>query len=105
MSQNQTEIKETFVPLRAQNVAARVVGGAALLVVLDRHQVHRLDSVGTRVWELCDGRTVAEVCDAMLEEYEVSREELMKDVQGFIAQLWEAGALMGAPEQQEPADG
>ena len=49
------------IPHRAQRTAARVVEGRALVVVLDDQALHTLNEVGTRVWELCDGRDVAAI--------------------------------------------
>ncbi|MBP8283751.1 MAG: PqqD family protein, partial [Chromatiaceae bacterium] len=39
-----------------------------------------LDPVGARIWGLMgESKTLAEICGQMLEEYEVSREELERD--------------------------
>jgi len=47
-----------------------------------------LDPVGARIWELVgEGKSLGEVCEQMLEEYEVSREELEGDVLRLAEEL------------------
>ncbi len=39
-----------------------------------------LDPVGARIWQLMGvGKTLVEICEVMLEEYDVSREDLERD--------------------------
>ena len=53
-----------------------------------------LDEYGTAVWKLCDGeRTVAQIVDELIESYEVSREELERDVEEFVADMEGRGWL------------
>lgn len=86
------------VPRPAARIAARVIDGKALIVVLDEKQLHTLNGVGTRVWELCDGRSVAAIAEALVHEYEVDAGAALADVQRFVAELRAAGALdVGAP--------
>jgi hypothetical protein len=82
-----------------ERIAARVVDGKALVVVLDDKQLHRLNGVGTRVWELCDGRSVQAIADVLAEEFEVEPERALSDVRAFVQELSGLGALVveGAP--------
>jgi hypothetical protein len=80
-------------PTRNPRIAARVVDGKALIVVIDQRQLHTLNAVGTRVWELCDGRSVGAIADAIAAEFEVDRETALRDVLGFVEQLRALGAL------------
>ena len=91
-------IAPSDVPKRAERIAARVVDGKALIVVLDGKQLHTLNAVGTRVWELCDGRSVSAIATAIATEYEVDAAAALADVQRFVAELRTQGALeTGAP--------
>lgn len=81
------------VPRRAERIAARVVDGKALVVVLDDRHLHTLNEVGTRVWELCDGRDLGEIANALAEEFEVDRATALADVERFVGELCEKGAL------------
>jgi hypothetical protein len=80
-------------PTRNPRIAARVVDGKALIVVIDQRQLHTLNAVGTRVWELCDGRSVGAIADALAAEFDVDRETALRDVLGFVAHLRELGVL------------
>lgn len=93
-------IDVTTIIRRAKRHAARVHEGEALVVVLDQRTLHRLNAVGTRVWQLCDGRSVAAIIDAIVAEFDVSREVASADVARFIAELEAAGAVeaVGAAE-------
>ena len=72
-------------------VMARTVGDETVILDLATGTYFGLDPVGARIWELLgEGKTLAEVCDQMLEEYEVAREELERDTlklaQDLVAQ-------------------
>jgi pyrroloquinoline quinone biosynthesis protein D len=80
-------------PKRNERVAARIVDGKALIVVIDGRELHVLNAVGTRVWELCDGRSVDAIVATVTEEFEVDAATALHDVQEFIADLYRVGAL------------
>ena len=44
---------------QAERTASRVIDGRAVVIVLDAQTLHTLNAVGTRVWELADGRSLA----------------------------------------------
>uniref|UniRef100_A0A7C3V7F9 PqqD family protein n=1 Tax=Desulfobacca acetoxidans TaxID=60893 RepID=A0A7C3V7F9_9BACT len=77
----------------------RRIAGECLLVpirqqVADLQYIYVLNPVANRIWELLDGqRTLAEVRDRLLEEFEVSSEELEQDLHEFIAQLRQIEAI------------
>ena len=62
-------------------VMARQVGAETVILDLASGTYFGLDPVGARVWQLLgEGKTLAEICDTLLDEYEVSREALERDV-------------------------
>jgi hypothetical protein len=72
-------------------VMARKVGDETVLLHLGSCTYFSLDTVGTRIWQLIgEGKSPVEICEVMLDEYEVSREDLecdtMKLVQELVAQ-------------------
>lgn len=73
----------------SDDVVARTVGGEAVLLNLTSGTYFGLDPVGSRIWELfdSDGATLASVCDALEEEFDVSREQLEIDVRALVDQL------------------
>jgi hypothetical protein len=65
--------------------------------VADLQYIYVLSPVANRIWELLDGRrTLAEVRDQLLEEFEVGPQELEQDLQEFIAQLQHLEAIREA---------
>ena len=73
--------------------ASRNVNGEALVVLTERRQLHRLNAVGTRVWECCDERRVAEIVDIVIAEFEVEAEVATRDVCEFLENLLQLGAV------------
>jgi len=62
-------------------VMARVVGDDTVILDLVSGTYYGLDAVGARIWELAAaGQTLAQVCEAMLAEYDVSRADIERDV-------------------------
>ena len=62
-------------------VMARQVGEETIILDLASGTYFGLDAVGAHIWELMgEGKTLAEVCAAMLAEYEVPAEDIERDV-------------------------
>jgi len=65
--------------------------------VADLQYIYVLNPVANRIWELLDGqRNVAQVRDQLLEEFEVSPQELEQDLHEFLAQLRQIDAIREA---------
>ena len=62
-------------------VMARDVGGETVVLDLASGTYYGLDPIGARIWQLMsEGQTLVQVCDAMLAEYDVTREDIERDV-------------------------
>jgi hypothetical protein len=80
-------------------VIARTVGDETVILDLGSGTYFGLDPVGARIWELMsEGKTLAEVCDRMLDEYEVSRDELERDTLRLAQQLADEGLVVSGQE-------
>ena len=78
-------------------VMAREVGGEIVILGLAGGSYFGLDPVGARIWELMsEGRTLGEICATMLEEYEVTAEQLQGDVIKLAGELAERGLVLKA---------
>jgi hypothetical protein len=73
--------------------ASRVTRGEALVVLIEQRSLHRLNDVGTRVWELCDGRSLGEIVGTIVEEFEVEPVQAASEVHAFVEELLGLGAL------------
>jgi hypothetical protein len=70
-------------------------GDTIVLMDRKRETYHTLNEVGGRVWELLgQGATVAEVVQRLLEEYEVPRPQLERDVAVTLRHLIDDGFLL-----------
>lgn len=75
-------------PTPHPQVAGRVIEGEAVIILSESNLVNVYNTVGSRVWELCDGsRSVNEVIDLIVTEYNVDRTRAQQDVVAFIEQL------------------
>ena len=71
-------------------VMARQVGEETVILDLAGGGYFGLNPVGAQIWLLmAEGKTLAEVCEAMLATYEVSREDIERDVLSLAQDLSE----------------
>ena len=69
-------------------VMARQVGDETVILDLASGTYYGLDPVGARIWQLItEGQTLAQVCETMLAEYEVTREAIERDVLALVQNL------------------
>jgi len=70
-------------------VVAREVGNETVLLHLASGTYFGLDPVGTRIWQLMgEDKTLAQICGVMLDEYDVSREDLERDTINLVEELF-----------------
>ena len=71
-------------------VMARQVGDETVILDLGSGTYFGLDPVGARIWQLMgEGKTLGEICDTMVDEYDVTREALEHDVLELVERLLE----------------
>lgn len=71
-------------------VMAREVGNETVILDLANGTYYGLDPVGARIWQLmAEGQTLTQVCEFMLAEYEVTREDIERDVLALVQTLLE----------------
>lgn len=80
-----------------REVLARQVGAQTVMLDLAKGEYFGLDPVGARMWQLlAEGKTLAEVRDAIVEEYDVSRADAERDLLALVADLLAQGLLVPA---------
>jgi hypothetical protein len=87
---------------QCERTASRVIDGKAVVITIDRNQLHVLNDVGTRVWQLADGRSLEQIVEAVVSEFDVDRPRAEADVRRFIEELLSVGA---AQLRRAPGDG
>ncbi|MCB1033152.1 MAG: PqqD family protein [Acidobacteria bacterium] len=82
-------------PLKVSpDVMFRELQGEAVLLDLKSQKYFGLDAVGTRIWQLLETETPrTAMLDALLEEFEVSRDQLRADLSAFLERLEAAGLI------------
>lgn len=77
-----------------EDVIHQKVGEEIVLLNLETGIYYGLDPVGTRLWELLlEHRSLQPLFEIMLREYEVSPEELHRDIEQLIEELQERALL------------
>ena len=86
--------EEPVYPTPHPDIAARVFDGEAIIVMPVAGEVLVLNGVGTRVWELIDGkRSDGEIVTAIIAEYEATETQVIQDVATFLSLLEMRGAI------------
>jgi hypothetical protein len=90
-----TSISEKSTLKIPDHVLSRRVGNETVLLSLEDEHYYGLDGVGTRLWEIIGDRTTfGEAVGALLAEYEVERDVLMRDVTAIVLDLRRNGLLL-----------
>ena len=87
-----------------EGVLFQDVSGETVLLDLSSESYFGLDPVGTRIWALLnENKSVGQVLDALLEEYEVERGTLEADLEELLDKMLAAGLIQAqAPDPEEP---
>jgi hypothetical protein len=76
-------------------MAWQQIDGELVLLNIEGKELLGLNPVGARIWDLIDGtRAVDEIVDVLAGEFEATHDQLARDVDGFLAQLVAAGAVL-----------
>lgn len=75
---------------KAPTTAWRIIEGEAVILSMETKVLRGLNPVGSRVWELIDGRrSVEEITGLIVQEFDVTPEAAAQDVRGFVKELLE----------------
>ncbi len=85
-------------------VLSRVLDGEAVLLHLGSGTYFGMNEVATRAWELIvSGTTFSALVTSLQSEFEVERDELERDMRGFLSSLIEKNLVMVAPAPRDSA--
>lgn len=78
-----------------EDFICRIVDGEAVLMSPLGDGLHIFNEVGTRIWELVDGKnTVEDIANQIYQEYEVEKSVAYEDTLMFLDELLELNALV-----------
>ena len=79
---------------KAPTTASRIIEGEAVILSLDTKVLRGLNPVGSRVWELIDGRrSVDEIVGDIVKEFDVEPGQAAEDVGLFVQELLDKGLV------------
>ena len=79
---------------KAPTTAWRIIEGEAVILSMETKVLRGLNPVGSRVWELIDGRrSVEEITGLIVKEFEAAPQEAAQDVKGFVRELLDKGLV------------
>lgn len=95
-----TEINLQSIYSQDPQIVARKIAGEVILVPVRKNvdeyeNIYTLNETAARAWELLDGqRSVGEVIEVILDEFEIGRAQAEADLGELILNLVEIGALV-----------
>ena len=85
---------------KSDSIVFRKIADEVILVPIrqnvgDLESIYTLNETGARIWELIDGKIkVGEIKEKLIEEFEVTPEEVEKDIVEHLMQLEEIKAII-----------
>ena len=83
-----TSIQPSFRVARSDAIIAAELDDSVVMMDVEKGRYYELDPVGARVWALAEsGPRIAEVCEALVAEYEVAPDTCRDDLRAFLEEL------------------
>lgn len=85
---------------QSPNIVSRNIAGEAVLVPIARtaeevDSIYTLNETASTIWDALDGtKTLSDILDLVVTEYEVTREQAELDLYDLVAQLGEVRAVV-----------
>lgn len=68
--------------------------GETIMMSIENGEYYGLNSIGSRIWKLLESpRTASEICDVLLPDYDVTREQCAHDVLLFLNRMAGKGVV------------
>ena len=100
-------VSERTIVTASSNLVSTELGGETVILHLGDGIYYGLDAVGTRIWDLIqEPKSVAQVRDALLEEYDVDPDRCLSDLIALLQDLTNRNLIEvrdEAPAQVSPA--
>ena len=81
---------EEKIPIKSPETAHQIIDGEAVVITPGQMMVHVLNTVGSRIWDLADGKkNIGDIAKILTEEFDVSYETALEDAVEFTGDLAE----------------
>lgn len=88
-------IRDNTIVLQNKDLHEADIDDEKVMMNIDKGKYYGLNSVGTRIWEIVsEPKTIDEIVEILLSEYEVSLEECRQAVIKFISRLQDEGMIL-----------
>jgi pyrroloquinoline quinone biosynthesis protein D len=77
----------------SDNTAGASLEEAVAGILFSGGSMLSLNEFGLEIWELCDGRTVGELVEALMPEFDVAEAEMRADILEFLDSLSQKGFI------------
>ena len=92
MSTSTVSLDDT--PTIGEDVVFRELEGEIVILNLDKGEYFGVDDIGTRVWTLvAEGRSLRQIADVMVSEYDVPRETVAADLLRLAGEMISHGLI------------
>ena len=79
---------EEKIPIKSADTAHQMIDGEAVVITPGQMMVHVLNTVGSRIWDLANGkRNIQDIARILAKEFDVSYETALDDVVEFTGEL------------------
>jgi len=79
---------EEKIPLKSPSAAYQIIDAEAVIIVPSEQMVNVLNPVGSRIWDLADGRkSIAEIAQILTHEFDIPYETAIPDAIEFTSDL------------------
>lgn len=87
------DMTDERVPVPTKRVAARIIGGKALLLDPRADELRRLNDVGSFIWGLIEAEehSVEAITVAVVDEFDIEYEDAAQDLGDFLTKLQDEG--------------
>jgi len=83
------------VVVRSDSIVAAEIDGEAVMLSIENGKYYGLDPVGTAIWDLVtEPRSITQICDTLLERYDVDAATCQKEVTDLLEALVEGGSVV-----------
>ncbi len=87
---------------RSDDLLSNELDGETVMMSIESGKYYGLEEIATRIWQLLETpQAVSQLCDALVAEFDVTREQCEADVLPFLADLAKEGVAEVVDEKAE----